>query len=196
MQITEFAVDQYYKNYDIYKSLNIQNVGGVRPKIVDGVLQFVVITTSTEDVNISFARNPYPDRIEGDLLVYTAAGLAGDQSLTGVNKRIIEQYERPIPIFGFVNEGSDKGRKFLGLLELVRHYQETQLDGKRKLRRAWVFEFRVHRNFNLVPLHLAHQLSEAIILESNAKLIGEERGEVKLIEAKELAVRETNADRL
>jgi hypothetical protein len=43
MQIKEFVVDQYYNNHDLYKSMVIQNVGGVRPKIVDGVLQFIVI---------------------------------------------------------------------------------------------------------------------------------------------------------
>ena len=182
MQIIEFVVDQYYNNHDLYKSMVIQNVGGVRPKIVDGVLQFIVITTSTQEADISFSRNPYADRIEGDLLVYTAAGLSGDQSLTGVNKRIVEQYERPFPIFGFVNEGPKKGRRFLGLLELVRHYQETQIDGKRNLRKVWIFEFRVHRDFRLTPLELAAQMSESLIRESRERRSDEEYGEVKLVD--------------
>ncbi len=185
MQITEFIVGQYYDNQDIYKSLGIQNVGGIRPKIVDGTLQFIVITTSAETVNISFARNPYADRIEGDLLVYTAAGLAGNQLLSGVNRRIIEQYGRPLPIFGFINEGSDKGRKFLGLLELLRHYRETQLDSKRNLRQVWIFEFRIHRNPLVIPLELASQISDAIIRESRERIEDEERGEVKLVEMEE-----------
>jgi len=163
-------------------------VGGVRPKIVDGVLQFIVITTSTDEANISFARNPYADRIEGDLLIYTAAGLTGNQSLSGVNKRIVEQYDRPLPIFGFSNEGSHKGRRFLGLLELLRHYQETQIDGNRNLRKAWIFEFKIHRGFKLVPVALAEQLSEAVITESRQKIRSEERGEVKLADAEELYV--------
>lgn len=185
MQITDFVVDQHYNNYDIYKSLGIQNVGGIRPRIVDGILQFIVITTSSESVNISFARNPYADRVEGDLLIYTAAGLAGDQSLSGVNKRIVEQYERPLPIFGFINEGSTKGRRFLGLLELLRNYQETQLDGKRNLRQTWIFEFRIHRSPTVVPLEFARQISETIISESREKLKDEERGEIKLVESDE-----------
>lgn len=143
MPITEFVIDQYYDNHDIYRSLAIQNLGGVRPKISNGKLQFIVVTTSSSDANISFARNPYADRIEGDLLIYTAAGLMGNQSLSGVNKRIVEQYDRPLPIFGFSNEGSHKGRRFLGLLELLRHYQETQIDGNRNLRKAWIFEFKI-----------------------------------------------------
>lgn len=193
MEITELALDQHYSNLDIYKSLSIQNIGGVRPKIVEGTVQFIVVTTSSQEVNISFARNPYADRIEGNMLIYTAAGLAGDQSLTGVNKRIVEQYDKPFPIFGFVNEGSAKGRKFIGLLELVRHYQETQIDGKRNLRQAWIFEFRVHRNFKLAPLALAYQMSEAIIRESREQLRDEEYGEVKLAEPERLNARETRA---
>jgi len=185
MQITEFVVGQYYNNQDIYRSLGIQNVGGIRPKIVDGILQFIVITTSAESANISFARNPYADRIEGDLLVYTAAGLAGDQSLSGVNKRITEQYQRPFPIFGFINEGSHKGRKYLGLLELLRHYRETQLDGTRNFRQVWIFEFRIHGNIIAAPLEFASQMSEAIIRESKESLKNEERGEVKLVESEE-----------
>ncbi len=180
MEITEFAIDRYYNNQDIYKSLGIQNVGGIRPKIIDGILQFIVITTSTENANISFARNPYADRIENDLLVYTAAGLAGDQLLSGVNKRIVEQYERPLPIFGFINEGSSKGRRFLGLLELLRHYRETQVDGKRDLRQVWIFEFRIHRDPPIVPLQFAQQISETVIRESREKSKDEERGEVSL----------------
>ena len=190
MPITEFVIDQYYDNHDIYKSLTIQNVGGVRPKIVSGVLQFIVVTTSTDEANISFARNPYADRIEGDLLIYTAAGLMGNQSLSGVNKRIVEQYDRPLPILGFSNEGSNKGRRFLGLLELLRHYQETQVDGSRNLRKAWIFEFKIHRSFKLVPIALAQQLSEAVITESRQKIRSEERGEVKLADTEELYVAE------
>ena len=182
MQITEFVVDQHYNNQDIYRTLGIQNVGGIRPKIADGILQFIVLTTSTADVNISFARNPYADRIEEDLLVYTAAGLAGDQALAGVNKRIIEQYEKPIPIFGFINEGSSKGRRFLGLLELLRHYQETQLDAKRNLRQTWIFEFKIYRSPSVVLLQMAGQISEQIISESRKKS-DEERGEIRLADA-------------
>ncbi|TAH53595.1 MAG: restriction endonuclease [Chloroflexota bacterium] len=184
MQIDKFVVGDYYNNYDLYKSLAIQNVGGVRPKIVNGVVQFIVITTSNEDVNISFARNPYADRIEGDLLVYTGAGLAGDQQIVGVNKRIVEQYARPFPIFGFINEGSAKGRRFLGLLELVRHYRETQIDSTRQLRNVWIFEFRIHPNPLTVPLAMASQLSASIILESKSRTKDEERGEVNLAVSK------------
>lgn len=184
-EITELVVGTYYSNYNIYKSLSIQNVGGIRPKIENGITRFIVLTTSTDDVNISFARNPYADRIEGSLLVYTAAGLAGDQSLSGVNKRIIEQYLRPFPIFGFINEGSQKGRRFLGLLELIRHYRETQIDGQHKLRQAWIFEFRIHQAPASISIALAEAISEKVIIESREVSADEERGEIVLTETEE-----------
>lgn len=42
MLIHEFVVGEYYSNYDIYKSLAIQNVGGIRPKVENGVTKFIV----------------------------------------------------------------------------------------------------------------------------------------------------------
>lgn len=196
MGIQEFIVGQYYSNYDIYKSLAIQNVGGIRPKIENGMTKFIVLTTSAEEVNISFARNPYADRIEGNLLVYTAAGLAGDQTLSGVNKRIVEQYQRPFPIFGFINEGSQKGRRFLGLLELVRHYHETQVDGQRNLRKVWIFEFRIHQSPSMMPLGFADSISEQIIKESQLQNSNEERGEIFIEETQDDVSKSTQEHKL
>ena len=182
MPLTEFIIDQYYTNEDISKSLSLANFGGVRPKLSNGELQLVVIFTTADEANMAFKRNPYADRVEGDLLIYTAAGLKGNQSLSGVNKRIVEQYQRLVPILGFSNEGKGKGRRFLGLLELLRHYQETQIDSDRNLRQAWIFEFRIHRGFKLVPIASATEFNEAVIKESRRKIRKEERGEVKLAE--------------
>jgi restriction system protein len=89
------------------------------------------------------------------------------------------------PFLALANEGSHKGRRFLGLLELLRHYQETQIDTDRNLRQAWIFEFRIHRGFKLMPIALAQQLNEAIIKESKQKIRSEERGEVKLADIEE-----------
>jgi hypothetical protein len=35
--------------------------------------------------------NPYHDRLEGGTLTYTAAGKVGEQTLSGSNRRLIEQ---------------------------------------------------------------------------------------------------------
>lgn len=105
------------------------------------------------------------DRIEGDILLYTAQGRAGDQQLTGRNKRLIEQYTAPIPFYGFINVGRQTYR-FLGLLELLRHYQELQVDKRGELRKVWLFELRIHSQPEVVPIDQAQAISSYLLSES------------------------------
>jgi hypothetical protein len=114
--------------------------------------------------------NPYHDRIEGDVLVYTGAGLEGDQTLAGVNKRIPQQLSAPFPIYAFIILSSRRDRtvgpkrwQFLGLLEYLRHYRETQIDTRGELRQAWIFEFRIHGKPELVPVGHDTVISSQII---------------------------------
>lgn len=109
--------------------------------------------------------NPYHDRVEGDILVYTAQGREGDQALTGRNKRLIEQYKIPTPFFGFINIGRQTYR-FLGLLELLRHYQEAQADRRGAVRKVWVFEFRIHRQPEVIPVDGAASIAASLLGES------------------------------
>jgi len=100
----------------------------------------------------------------------TAGGRAhaqaeADQSITGRNKRLIEQYSVPTPFFGFINLGKQNYR-FLGLLELLRHYHENQADRRGNLRQVWIFEFRIHKQPEIVPIEQASVISGAIIAES------------------------------
>jgi hypothetical protein len=46
--------------------------------------------TSIESFHVK-DENPYHDRLEGDILTYTAAGKVGEQTLGGMNNRLIEQ---------------------------------------------------------------------------------------------------------
>ena len=46
--------------------------------------------TSVEDFH-TVGENPYHDRLESGILTYTAAGKIGEQTLAGINNRIIEQ---------------------------------------------------------------------------------------------------------
>ena len=72
----------------------------------------------------------------------------------------------PIPFFGFVNIGRQIYR-FLGLLELLRHYQERQVDGKRKLRTVWLFELRIHDTpGNSIPIAGAAAISTSLLERS------------------------------
>ncbi len=117
-------VGEHYSNDQIKYALEVSNLGGIRPRLKNNELDFIVLITSAEE-NKNIIRNPYADKIEGDILTYTGAGLKGDQEVSGVNKRIIEQTEKPIPILGFLKEGVNQ-YKFIGFLFLLRHYQDYQ----------------------------------------------------------------------
>lgn len=142
--VESFAVGQLYTNDSIRFALGVENLGGIRPSVdAQRRLRHVAIMTSDIECDRNITENPYADRIENDVLIYTAAGREGDQALTGRNKRLVEQYETPAPFFGFANVGRQRYR-FLGLLQLIRHYPDVQADGKGNLRTVWMFEFRIH----------------------------------------------------
>ncbi|MEI8232868.1 MAG: restriction endonuclease [bacterium] len=137
-----FELGVTYSNDQISYALEIGNSGGIRPKLTNiGKLDFVVLITSAE-VNKSSHRNPYADKIEGSILTYTGAGLKGEQIVTGVNKRLLEQVEEPVPVLGFVKTEVNK-YMFVGFLFLLRHYVDYQLDSEGKMRRVLMFEFQI-----------------------------------------------------
>lgn len=176
-KVTSFKVGETYTNDQIRFSLDLENLGGIRPSLDSrGNVRHVAIMTAAEESGKLSAENPYHDRIEGDILIYTAQGREGDQALTGRNKRLIEQYAVPTPFFGFANIGRQTYR-FLGLLELLRHYQENQADKKGTLRKVWLFEFRIHNQPEIVPLENAQSISASLLAESrrNGSLGGLER---------------------
>jgi HJR/Mrr/RecB family endonuclease len=176
-ELTFFKVGETYTNDQIRFSLDLENLGGIRPALdASGGVRHVAIMTATGDSGKLRTDNPYHDRIEGGILIYTAQGREGDQVLTGRNKRLVEQYVTPTPFFGFANIGRQTYR-FLGLLELLRHYQENQADTKGNLRRVWVFEFRVHSQPDIVPISGATAISASLLAESrnNSQLVNAER---------------------
>ena len=168
-EVLAFEVGQLYTNYQIRFSLQLENLGGIRPALDgQGNVRHVAVLTTAEEAGKLLSENPYRDRIEADVLTYTAQGRHGDQQLSGRNKRLIEQYAAPVPFFGFINVGKQTYR-FLGLLELLRHYQETQADTTRSLRNVWVFEFRIHSQPPVVPIDQARVLSASLLEESRRR---------------------------
>ena len=170
--LDSFRVGETYTNDQIRFTLDLENLGGIRPSLdATGRLRHVAVMTAEEGTGKLMAENPYRDRIEGNVLLYTAQGRKGDQALAGRNKRLVEQYEVPTPFYGFANVGRQTYR-FLGLLELLRHYQENQADVRRNLRKVWVFEFLIHDQPEIVPVGQAATISASLIAESrfnNAK---------------------------
>jgi len=167
---TAFRVGEHYSNDGVHRALGVGNAGGVRSSVgADGETKRLVVMTSVPSARQA-RENPYHDRIEGDVLVYTGAGREGDQTLAGVNKRIPQQFTVPFPIYGFIIVSSRRDRssgpkrwQFLGLLEYLRHYQETQVDTRGQLRQAWVFEFRMHREPDVIPVKHDSVISSQLI---------------------------------
>lgn len=187
--LTEFVVGEKYTNDQIRFALNVENLGGVRPSVDSNKnLRHLAIMTSAQTYEKSVTDNPYHDRIENDILIYTAQGRTGDQDITGRNKRIVEQYSNPTPFYCFSNEGR-QFYIFLGLLGLLRHYQETQIDAKRELRIVWVFEFRIHSEIPVVPIETAKDLTAAFFEQARMNTLDEER-QIAPLEIAESDVRE------
>jgi HJR/Mrr/RecB family endonuclease len=182
--ITEFKVGEKYTNDQIRFALNVENLGGIRPSVdANKNLNHLVILTTAEQYPKNIIENPYHDRIENNILIYTAQGRTGDQEISGRNKRIPEQYTAPIPFYGFSNEGRQT-YTFLGLLELLRHFQEYQIDKKNILRKVWVFEFYIHNELPIIPIQNAKDIMASIFGESRkTHEIDREEREVVLFEA-------------
>jgi hypothetical protein len=177
--LTEFVVGKKYTNDQIRFALSVENLGGIRPSVdARKNLQHLAVFTTAQTYEKNIGENPYNDRIENDILIYTAQGRTGDQTITGRNKRIIEQYSNPIPFYCFSNEGRQI-YSFLGLLELLRHYQEHQIDKKHVLRVVWIFEFRIHNEIPIVPIESAKDLTGAFFAEARRSSV-EEREVVSL----------------
>ena len=140
----------------------------------DSVRRAVILTSVPTARQLS--ENPYHDRIENDILVYTGAGRDGDQTLAGVNKRLPQQLDRNFPAYGFVLVGSRRDPKigpkrwrFLGMLEYLRHYPDTQSDRGGALRKVWLFEMRVHTKPNTVIVKRDQELAARLLAESRER---------------------------
>lgn len=154
--LAKFTVGSLYSSAQIQECLEVGNAGGVRLCLNGAEVRRMVVLTSLPDARV-IAENPYHDRTEGDVLVYTGAGREGDQSLAGINKRIPQQCEALFPIYCFQSIGSRRNRslgpnrwQFVGLLQYLRHYPETQFDVRSERRQVWLFEFFIHKEPTIV----------------------------------------------
>ena len=123
---------------------------------------------------------------------YTAAGKVGEQTLAGMNNRLIEQHDVKFPIHGFALVASRRDKsvgpkrwRYLGLLEYMRHYPDTQLDSDGKVRRVWLFEFKVHQEPQVVPIGLDSIISNQAIVESRTERY--DRSDDEIVDAEDRA---------
>jgi len=179
--LSEFVVGQQYTNDQISISLRVENLGGIRPSVdATKKIRHIAIVTKLAGSGQNLLENPYQDRIEENILVFTGQGKAGDQSLTGRNKRIIEQFNAPVPLYCFESCGRQQ-YIFRGLLELLRHYYEMQVDSDRKLRKVLVFEFRIHPESTIVPIDMAAELTAAFLPENRFAISANEPEKVVVV---------------
>jgi hypothetical protein len=175
--IETLVVDQLYSNEDIFRSLKVSNAGGIRLSLRDRAVLRAVIMTSVQGVH-GAGENPYHDRLEGGILTYTAAGKLGQQTLAGMNNRLIEQKTFNFPIHGFVLIASRRDRsvgskrwRYLGLLEYLRHYPDMQLDADGKVRKVWLFEFKIHHEQQALPLAIDAAISSQVLMRSRIQAV-------------------------
>ena len=173
--IEELAVGQLYSNDEIFRSLKVSNAGGIRLSISDKTVLRATIMTSDQSFH-GARENPYHDRLEGGILTYTAAGKHGQQTLAGMNSRLIEQKTFNFPIHGFTLIASRRDRsvgakrwRYLGLLEYLRHYPDTQIDADGKVRKVWLFEFRIHDEQQILPLAADAAIANEVIAASRRR---------------------------
>src|SRR5258708_7180495 len=173
----ELVVGQLYSNEEIFRSLKVSNAGGIRLSLQRKAVQRAVIMSSAQGFH-GTGENPYHDRLEGDILTYTAAGKLGQQTLAGVNNRLIEQKTFNFPIHGFVLIASRRNTsvgprrwRYIGLLEYLRHYPDTQLDANRKVRNVWLFEFKIHHEQQVLPLAIEAAISSQLLITSRLRAV-------------------------
>lgn len=170
--IKALEVGRLYSNEEIIKSLKVGNAGGIRLSLLDKAVLRAVIMTADQGLH-GARENPYHDRLEGGVLTYTAAGKLGQQTLAGMNSRLIEQKIFNFPIHGFSLIASRRDKsvgpkhwKYLGLLEYLRHYPDTQLDAEGNVRKVWLFEFRIHHEHGILPLATVAAISSQMLTAS------------------------------
>lgn len=139
-----FRVGEKYTHEEVYRGLEVGNAGGIRPCIgKHGELRRLVVMTSVPTARIA-SENPYHDRVEGSVLVYTAAGREGNQFISGMNKRLVEQLDASFPIYGFQNIGSRRDKKlgirrweFLGRCNISAITKKPRLTAEARLVTQW-----------------------------------------------------------
>lgn len=177
-----FRVGETYTHDEVYRGLKVGNAGGIRPCLDDdGRIRRLVVMTSEASGRV-LRENPYHDRVEGDVLVYTAAGREGEQDFSGINRRLLDQHHTPFPIYGFTNIGSRRDMelgprrwRFLGLLQLLRHSSETQVDARSKPRQALLFELFIHKKPLEVQPEEDREIFAQVYSEAGGDVASDER---------------------
>ncbi|MEM3796863.1 MAG: YDG/SRA domain-containing protein [Candidatus Bathyarchaeia archaeon] len=133
--------------FNVCTRRGIRYSGSLKTGIKHVVLTTVIVKTPEERVE-----NPYHDRFEGEILLYTGEGRFGDQQMTRGNLVLKMQIEKRFPLFVFEKKSLGK-YMFLGQYNVESVQTEKQPDVKGKLRSVFIYRLKRASNFiSQVPL--------------------------------------------
>lgn len=132
MKRDSLEIGQEIGNQDIVKLFSVGNMGGMRRNLDENLL--VLISDPSKSL--------YEDRWQGDVLLYTGMGKAGDQELKSQNRTVAQSHHNGITMHLF--EVSVPTRyKYSGVVELADEpFQEEQDDETGTPRKVWIFPLR------------------------------------------------------
>lgn len=183
--VSSFTINELYAHEEIFRSLGVGNAGGVRFLMkADGTTKRGVLFTALPESKL-LSENPYHDRVENGVLIYTAQGRKGEQGFGGQNQRLLQHGDEMFPLYCFQLICSRRNKaigikrwRFLGLLFGIRKYKEQQIDVTGEIRSACIFEFAVLSSFSHIvienDLFLAKSLYQEYSSQNNKPFAAEE----------------------
>lgn len=174
--LSYFTVNELYSHEEIYRSLGVGNAGGVRfLNNADGTTRRGVLFTALPESKL-LSENPYHDRVENGVLIYTAQGRKGEQGSGGQNQRLLQQADELFPLYCFQLICSRRDKtigvkrwRFLGLLFGVRKYKEQQVDVTGCIRTACIFELAVLDSFSKIIIAEDSFLASSLYSDYSAR---------------------------
>ncbi|MGC8999235.1 MAG: YDG/SRA domain-containing protein [Candidatus Bathyarchaeia archaeon] len=133
---------------DVLSNLEISRIFGVcaqrgmryNGSLNEGIRHVVLITVLHKTPEESL-RNPYNDRLEGDILLYTGEGRVGDQKMVRGNLVLKRQMLEGYPVVVF--EKKTPGRyMFLGQYNVLSVGREIQPDIKGQKRKVFLYKLK------------------------------------------------------
>jgi 5-methylcytosine-specific restriction protein A len=132
MERDDLRIGQELSNQEIVDLFSVGNMGGMRRSLSNNLL--VLISDHTKGL--------YDDRWQGEVLLYTGMGKAGDQELKSQNKTVAESHANGIAMHLFEVTVPTRYR-YSGVVELADEpFREDQNDETGKPRKVWIFPLR------------------------------------------------------
>jgi 5-methylcytosine-specific restriction protein A len=131
-----FSNSEISRIFGVCAQRGIRYSGSLRRGIKHVVLITVLHKTPEESL-----RNPYNDRVEGDILFYTGEGRVGNQKMARGNLVLKRQMAEGYPIFVFEKKTPGK-YAFLGLYSVLSFHMEKQPDIKGQTRKVFLYKLK------------------------------------------------------